>query len=252
MSLRLILGLCLALCAPLPASAQDCVAPPYSAPSGSALDRLLSRALPVIAGYPSLQRALQAEGPTICLAADIGVAMGYYEPSTNTVMVDAALNADLQVVILAHEIRHVEQFGRGICPHDGLSMREYARATWAIEADAMTITLIVAWALREGGAPGPWQALADLPRYADMTSAFAAGMADHGDLFTASEAAFTLWYENESRRQDYYIASCSAYLDRLDATHALPRYETLRDDFFDQLCVLPDGTPFSCDEPALP
>ncbi|MBY6201771.1 hypothetical protein KUV65_10385 [Maritalea mobilis] len=246
------LALCVGLLTAPIAQAQDCAAPPYDADSGTALGALLSQGLPVIAQYPSLQQALQAERPTICLSDQTGTAMGYFEPATNRVMIDAALNADLQLAILVHEMRHVEQFRRGICPHDALAMHEYARATFAVEADAMTITLIVAWALREGGDPGPWTALQDLPRYVDMTRAFAESMEADGNLFSAGELAFALWYEDESRRHDYYIASCGAYLDRLDDTHALPRYDTLREDFFEQLCILPDGTPFSCRDPDLP
>ena len=178
--------------------------------------------------------------------------MGFFEPISNRVVIDADLSADLQLAILFHEVRHLEQYARGICPDMSLAMREYARAIWALEADATTISLIVAWDLQERGEPGPWQALSSLPHYAETVAGFAEIMEETGDLTAASEAAFALWYDHAERRSDYYIAACSAYLDELDRTHRLPRYNTLDLDFFGDLCILPDGSRFDCLEPRQP
>jgi hypothetical protein len=242
-----------AVCLATAANAQTvCATAPYDDATDSGLAGLLDRALPVLRDFPSLLGALETVGPRICLSAAPSDAFGFFEPDSNRIVISATLDPDLQLAILFHELRHVDQFARGICPNDALAMGEYARAVWALEADATTISLIVTWAMQETGDGGPWHALATLPRYAAVARGFGSDMQDGGDLISASETAFTLWYEHEDRRHDYYVSSCGAYLDRLDETHALPRYETLRDDFFDSLCVLPDGTPFSCTEPARP
>jgi hypothetical protein len=234
-----------------PALGDVCAAPPYEGAQEAALGDLLERTLPVIARYPSLDAALRETGPSICLFDTASDALGFFEPEANRVMIAADLDPELQRAILFHEIRHVEQFARGLCPDLSLAMRAFARATWALEADATTISLIIAWDLREGGDPGPWDALAGLPRYRDVAAAFAEQMAVSGDLSDAGQAAFDSWYATSDRRDAYYIASCSAYLDTRDRTHALPQYGEIDESFFEDLCVLPDGTPFACEEPAI-
>lgn len=245
------LALCVALsAAALPVLAQTCALPPYDGAADPALAALLDSTLPLVARYPVLADALGRSGPAICLSDSPSEARGWYEPAANRVVIAAALDPDLQRAILIHEIRHVDQVSRGICPDLSLSMSAYARATWAMEADASAISLIVAWDLRESGDPGPWDALAGLPRHADISQAFATALAASGDISSAGAAAFDAWYASEDRREAYYIASCSAYLDEQDRRHALPGVDPLDEMFFDRLCVLPDGTPFSCAEPA--
>jgi hypothetical protein len=233
-----------------PAPGDVCATPPYEDVRDTALGDLLGRTLPIIARYPSLEAALRETGPAICLFDTASDALGFYEPEANRVMIEADLDPELQRAILFHEIRHVEQFARGLCPDLSLAMGAFARATWALEADATTISLIVAWDLREDGDPGPWDALATLPRYRDVAAAFADEMVASGDLSDAGQAAFDSWYLNGDRRDAYYIASCSTYLDTRDRTHALPQYGEIDGSFFEDLCVLPDGTPFPCEEPA--
>ncbi|MBT8410374.1 MAG: hypothetical protein KJP02_01080, partial [Octadecabacter sp.] len=54
------------------------------------------------------------------------------------------------------------------------------------------------------------------------------------------------WYMSDDRLNDYYIASCSDFLDRQDASKLLPRYQLVPDDFLDDLCRLPDGSRYRC------
>jgi hypothetical protein len=243
----LALGLA-SLAAPV-AAAETCTGAPYDSAKDPALAALLARALPVIAGYPSLDRALRAAAPAICLSGTPSEALGYFEPATNRVTIAQGISADLQLAILVHELRHVEQHGRAMCPDTGLAMQEYARATWALEADASAISLIVAWEMRAADEPGPWQALAAWPRQDDIAAAFATAMRAGGDTASAAQAAFAAWYDDPDRREGYYIASCSHYLNRQEETHALPRYGALDEGFFAALCVMPDGTPFPCADP---
>jgi hypothetical protein len=69
------------------------------------------------------------------------------------------------------------------------------------------------------------------------------------DVAESSAAAFSAWYDSDSRRMSYYLSSCSAYLDEQDSTHALPQYGQLDPAFFLSLCRLPNGGHFDCAEP---
>ncbi|NKX45294.1 DUF6782 family putative metallopeptidase [Roseicyclus persicicus] len=245
--LRLVAAAAALALAPGPAPAQTCAAPPYAGVD----DPVLSAALATLARYPSLDAALRQVGPDLCRVDGVFGAMGYFEPAANRVVVDAALDPGLQRAVLFHELRHVDQFARGVCPDLSLAMQAYARATWALEADAATISLIIAWDLRAGGDPAPWDALAALPRYAAMTDAFAAQMEAGAGLPDAGAAAFTSWYANAERLRDYYIAGCSTYLDEQDRTRLLPQYGGIGGAYFARLCVLPDGSGYPCAEPPL-
>jgi hypothetical protein len=128
-------------------------------------------------------------------------------------------------------------------------MQNYARAIWAMEADATTVSLIVVWDMAGRGDAGPLEALAAHPNYHDITEVFAAAMTNTQDVAEASAAAFAAWYEGETRRDSYYLSSCAAYLDQQDATHALPQYGSLEPSFFLSLCRLPNGGRFECGEP---
>lgn len=234
-----------------PVAGLVCAGYPYADPPDPALAGLLDRAAPLLARYPSLAEGLSRMQPDLCLSDTPSEALGYFEPASNRVVIDAGLDPDLSLVIFLHELRHVEQYARGLCPDLSLAMSAYARATWALEADATTITLIAAWDLRQSGDPGPWGALQALPRYRGVADAFASEMQATGDLARAGEAAFAGWYEHAERREAYYIAGCSAYLEAQERAHAIPQYGAIDPSFFQDLCVLPDGTRFDCAEPRL-
>jgi hypothetical protein len=74
-------------------------------------------------------------------------------------------------------------------------------------------------------------------------------MAASGDIEVAVSGAFDQWYASDFRRSKYYIATCSEYLDRQDAEHALPQYQILSPDFYSDLCRLPNGLGYDCSEP---
>lgn len=226
-----------------------CAAPPDYRSGEPALAALVDRAFPVIARFASLHAALRSGAPEICLFTGASEALGFFEPDRHRIAIDAGLDPDLQMAILVHEMRHVEQAVLGLCPDLSLSMENYARAVWAMEADATAISLIVTWDMAQRGDPGPFRALARHPHYSDVADSFAAAMAATQDISAGAAAAFSGWYGSETRRLSYYVAGCSAYLDEQDATHALPQYGRLDADFFDTLCRLPDGEGFDCSEP---
>lgn len=244
--------LCLLIWAhPSPAeTGLTCAVPPDYRSGEPALASLMDRALPVLGRFASLDDAFATVAPEVCLYAGPSEALGYFEPDLRRIAIDARLGADLQLAILLHEARHVEHFARGLCPDLSLSMQNYARAVWAMEADASTIALIVTWDMARMGDPGPFRALALHTSSADMAAVFAATITATGDVGEASAAAFAAWYDSERRRDGYYLSSCSAYLDEQDATHALPQYGQLDPAYFLSLCRLPNGGSFACAEPA--
>ncbi|NNK78844.1 MAG: hypothetical protein HKP40_09055 [Litoreibacter sp.] len=199
--------------------------------------------------FPSLLAAVEDQSPELCLSSKMDNAHGYFDIEQNRIYLSDQIPIAMQVGVLLHEVRHLEQFSLGICPSDDLAMKEYARATFALEADASVVSLLVAWDMKENGNSGPWLALSAWPTQADIASSFASEMRASNDVPTAASAAFDQWYMSEARLEEYYIASCSDFLDRQDASKTLPRYQLVPADFLDELCRLPDGSSYSCSPP---
>lgn len=249
-----VLLACLALPAADGAQADPtCLAPPWEAqdtPQRAALHALLTELRPVLARHPSLEAALLRLTPTLCLAPNLREAEGYLDADTLRIVLGADAPVPLQAGILLHELRHLDQFARGFCPSSTLTMRENARATFALEADASAVGLLVAWDMRAHGAHGPWEALAAWPQQADIAARLAEVMAATDDPAAAAAAAFAQWYARPGRLESYYLASCSDYLDRLDTAHLLPGQDLRDPGFLERLCRLPDDTPYPCVEGA--
>jgi hypothetical protein len=203
---------------------------------------------PVFSKFPTLEASLATDAPELGLAGSLHTARGYFEPETRRIVIERALSPGLRQAVLVHELRHAQQFATGSCPGPGLSMQGNARAIFAMEADASVVSMLVAWRMREAGAPAMWDALASWPMQEDIADAFSAEMAAHDDPARAAGAAFAQWYANAARRDRYYVAICSNYLDHQDSTHRLPAYGDLAPDFFAELCRLPDGTAYRCDD----
>lgn len=213
------------------------------------MQSFLDSAAPALDRFPYYRAAMASQRPSVCIDDGPLGARGFLDVDHNRIVISARLPVDEQAVIFLHELRHLQQIGEGFCPASTLSMEENARAVFALEADAMAVTTMVAWTLRDAGLDGPWQALTNWPLYGDIPVAFQEAI-DRGATETvASAAAFYQWYESEWRRESYYIAACSDYLDRQDASHALPQYQLLPPGFLANLCRLPDGTEYPCEEP---
>lgn len=219
-----------------------------------ALAGLLATLDEVHALVPSLVRAVDAIAPRICLDAGPNEAHGSYAPETSVINIQADLTPDARAAVLLHELRHLDQGWRGICFSPELTMRDYTRAVFALEADAMAVAVLAAWDLSEKGTPGPWQALNSLPESSDIAAAFAAEMAATGDVSMATAAAFDAWYGSDERRERYYVATCESYLSAQERSKRLPMYQTLGQSFLADICRLPDGGTYPCEEPeaALP
>lgn len=209
---------------------------------------------PLLSAFPFLGEGLERHITELCLAEKLHTSRGYFEPETGRIVLDRGLAPGLRQAVLVHELRHAQQFATGDCPSPDLSMAENARAVFAMEADASAISLVVSWSLREVGRPEMWDALAAWPLQRDIAGAFEAEMTATGDPGAAASAAFAQWYEDDTRRDAYYVAICSGYLDEQDRTHRLPTYGALDRSFFADLCVLPDGRSYACGDgrPAAP
>ncbi|WP_328799711.1 DUF6782 family putative metallopeptidase [Sedimentimonas flavescens] len=224
----------------------DCAPPPFQSHQGVA--DLAAAVEPVLARFPALRATLFQEARSLCLADTLHDARGYLEADALRIVIAADLPPRLQQAILIHELRHLQQQSAGTCPAPDLSMRENARAIFAMEADSSAYSLTVAWELWQDGLPDLWEALSLWPMQADIARTYRQAFTQNGNAAYAASAAFTQWYANPIRRESYYIAACSDYLEQLDRNHLPPGSGRLPPDFFRQLCKLPDGSPYPCEE----
>ena len=233
-------------------AAMHCLEPPYLS-DGTAkqneLAEIHSEIVPVLNRYPSLDEALAAILPDFCLSSQKDDAYAFLDVENNRIVISEGLDSAMKIGVLLHELRHLWQFAHDACPSDAMGMKDYARAVFAIEADASAISLLMAWEMKDRGQGAVWGALAAWPTQSDIAARFAETMTASGNMKMAVISAFRQWYVSPTRRATYYASSCGQYLDRQDANHALPRYEPIPDGFFDRLCKLPDGTDYDCTVP---
>jgi hypothetical protein len=204
---------------------------------------------PVVERFPSLLEALENMSSSLCLSDQMNNALAYLDYDKNQIVVEQALPRAMKIGVLLHELRHLWQFSRGSCPSDDLAMKEYAYATFAIEADASAISLLVAWDIKEHGDDSVWEALSSWPLQRDIASSFAKIMHETGQVGLAATSAFYQWYASDYRQEIYYASACMDYLDRQEASHIIPRYNVLDPGFFERLCRLPDGSAYHCSNP---
>jgi hypothetical protein len=235
----------LALSAGPATAAMDCLAAPYAGGSGEVAD-LAARLTAALAPHPSLTQALGDRAPDLCIDDMLYEEQGYYEPRTNRIVLRAGLDPDLQLAILIHEIRHLEQYGRDVCPTTEMTLTDYMRLRLALEADAAAVGIYVAWQLNESGTPGPLAQLSAWPSHIDLVARFTAEMAQGKGEVAATAAAFEQWFADESRRAVYAFAICTNYLDALDREKVNPGVQVLPEGIAARLCVLPDGRPYDC------
>lgn len=206
---------------------------------------------PALVHFPSLAEALDSAEPDLCFSSVMDNALAYLDFDQNRIVISEGLSKGMRNGVFLHELRHLEQFVRGSCPSDDLAIKENARATFAMEADASAISLLVAWDMKENGDDYVWAALSSWPSQTDIAESFAKEMADTGNVALAVTAAFDQWYASSSRVERYYAAACSDYLDRQDASHKLPLYQLVPDAFLEDLCILPDGSSYECSFPKI-
>jgi len=240
------------LCGAARAGALPCLMPPHDRPEGEVqthLAGLLADLRPLLDHAPAMALALHELGPALCLDDGLQGAEGYFEPDAMRIVLHGGLDRGLQLGILLHELRHLEQFHRGICPSDRLAIGDHARMVFAIEADASAISLLLAWQRLLAGDPAIWEALMNWPSQSDIAISLAQEFFASADEGRMAAAAFARWYALDQRREGYYVDSCQAYLDQQDRSRRLPQYDRLPPDFLTAICRLPDGRPYPCAEP---
>ncbi len=234
------------------ATGETCIGAPYDSTEDAAqreLSALYANVSTALVRFPSLAETMETRAPQLCTASQMDEALGFFDVDRNRIVLSEDLSGDMKLIILLHEIRHLNQFAVGACPSDDLAMEEYALATSLLEADSSAISLLVAWDMKERGNPRAWDALAAWPTQSDIAARFAEEMQVSGSVESAVSAAFEQWFASEARRESYYLSVCSGYLDRQDASKALPRYQLVPSDFYAELCKLPNGTRYRCSKP---
>ena len=233
------------------AHAEICLDYPYTA-SATPLATDIADLWSALDPFPTLLDSLDTARPSICATVTPSPALGTFGAAENEITVDAALPAPKRVAVLIHEARHLEQNLRGICPATTLTMRDNARAMFALEADAMAVTHLVAWRSLADGMPAIFDALRTATETRDIAAAFEATIIATADPAAATAAAFDAWYASDVRRERYYVSTCMAYLDRLESRKILAGTAPLSADFLTHVCNLPDRTSYPCVEPDRP
>ena len=83
---------------------------------------------------------------------------GCYSSEQNAVRLNAGDSFDRQIITLAHELRHAQQYQRGLQLDAFLDVpKDYLHSQWMIEADANVLSCLVAWDLDQQGISKPMQ-----------------------------------------------------------------------------------------------
>lgn len=171
---------------------------------------------------------------------------GYFDYNYNIIAVRKKLDLFIKVIIFVHELRHVDQVSRGFSQSLDYDANEMVRLNFAVEADANAVLALYAWRLKENGYPQTWAQLFELSQYSDIYSAFRTEIESSKDELKATRAAFIQWYKSKWRTVNYYRSSLGGYHDMLDDTNLIQRYDKLPENYFNNLCTLPDGENYGC------
>ncbi|HSP24912.1 MAG TPA: DUF6782 family putative metallopeptidase, partial [Saliniramus sp.] len=142
---------------------------------------------------------MRMSGVEMCVDPLMTLFRGHYEPDEHVIVIGANASVAEKALILAHELRHVDQAARGYAPSIELDMRENIRQIYALEADAQAVTVLFAWSMREAGNPSLWRALKTLEHVGDIAGLFEAAMLAGAGQTAATRAAFSAWYRSRWR-----------------------------------------------------
>jgi hypothetical protein len=240
------------------------IEPRFAVPGAAVTPRLCLP--PVGAGPPELSRVaaardtlfaidglgpwfadlVEGEGITLCLDTDGMSGRGWFEPETRMLSVYSGMSTEDAVLILAHELRHVDQWRRGFRLSPDVTVAEHVRQTYALEADAAAFAAYVAWSSRAGGDDSLWAAAEALDRYGDVAVALGAAMDGGATPADGLLAAFRAWYASPWRTDGYWRSACGNYLDHLDLMKRPAGQAILPPGHFDALCVVPGVGSYGC------
>ena len=202
------------------------------------------RQTPLLDGY--FGRLLSECEPNICIDPTTIDCRGYFEPEKHVIAVGGALSRLEMTLIVAHELRHLDQYRRGYGPSLAIDMSENVRLSFAMEADAQAIATLFAWSASDSGDPALWRALEGLEHSEDIAAAFVDAITAGATPAGATRTAFSAWYRSSWRLERYRTAAAGSHLDRLDAEKAIPTAARLPPDHFDNICLMPDGSNYGC------
>ncbi len=194
----------------------------------------------------ALMKTATSTGIAFCIENRADGARGYYDYRYNIIAVRESLEFYQKVAIVLHELRHVEQVNRGFRQTLKYSMNEMVRMTYAVEADVQAFSVLIAWRLKDKGLLDLWDTLLTFKRYVDIAKTFEQEMLRTDDELQATRQAFRQWYNSPWRKKNYHNGCCMGYLDMLDETNLIESYELLPHNYFDKLCVFPDGRNYGC------
>lgn len=206
------------------------------------LDELLKA--PIYAKY--LLKNVEHLNTAFCIDDRADGTRGYYDYKFNIISVRKKLDFATKLIIYIHELRHVDHVSRNFCQSLDFHEKEMVRMTYAIEADANAFTALYAWQLKENGSLMAWNKLKDLIHYSDIPVAFENEFQQSGDKLSATRKAFEQWYKSKWRKQNYLKYCMSGYHEMLDDTNLIQKYAPLSNDFFNDLCTLPEGKNYKC------
>ena len=119
-----------AVCLADPATASETCLPYPFDDAPASLRAILELAAPALQRFPDYPAALAAARPVLCLDDEPFGARGYLDVDDNRIVISADLSEHEQMVILLHELRHLQQIGEGFCPAsltgiDGTGSRQW-------------------------------------------------------------------------------------------------------------------------------
>jgi len=182
----------------------------------------------------------------ICIDDRDDETRGYYDFRYNIVCIKEHLELFEKLIILIHELRHIEQFTRGFYCSLDYDIEEIIRMNFAIEADVQAVVTLYAWRMKEIEMNEVWNTLSGFTRYRDIAEEFEKEIQRSGDEMQAAGAAFVQWYYSNWRVDKYYKYAYSWYVDMLDETKILQKYQKLPENYFSKLCMLPCGKNYGC------
>jgi hypothetical protein len=210
----------------------------------------IERLLRIIKNEPQISKHLlgkaASEKVAVCEDNNQLASRGYYDYDYHVIGLLRGVSLSKRTLILVHELRHVDQVSQGYYHSLDYDINEMVRLTFAVEADANAIMTLFAWRMKQLGFVDPWITLRNSEKYSDIPKRFEAEMKNDSNEITATRAAFIQWYQSDWRVTSYYRTALSGYLDLLDETKRLRRYNKLPEDYLDGLCILPAGENYGC------
>lgn len=199
---------------------------------------------PILANY--LLSVAKGLHTAFCIDDRDDETRGYYDFKYNILGLKEHLGLFEKLIIFVHELRHISQFTRGYYNTLDYDIEDIIRMNFAIEADVQAIVTLYAWRMKEIEINEVWDALSGFTNYIDIAEEFEKEIIRSGDELKATNAAFIQWYKAEWRVDKYFKCSYSWYVDMLDETKLIQKYQKLPENFFTKLCVLPCGGNYGC------